>query len=186
MKTLPKCHQPIFQGAEVNIRTPKIEVWLCTDSCYSHLTFWGHKMSQDKTVWKCLSPTLGSMPDCILSPFPVWAQVSFGASWTGGHSLVHLLEPQQSFPVHVRGTQHVWAFHDSEVFFSPCLFLLSQEAVFPLFHHLQKTLSVDLSSLKFWGALKYLQDVDQHLKGILVSLRHIFWLTEAFWCKELT
>ena len=67
MKTLPKCHQPIFQGAEVNIRTPKIEVWLCTDSCYSHLTFWGHKMSQDKTVWKCLSPTLGSMPDCILA-----------------------------------------------------------------------------------------------------------------------
>ena len=56
MKTLPKCCQPIFQGAEIKLRTPKIEVWLCTYSCYSHLTFWGHKMSQDRTVWKCLSP----------------------------------------------------------------------------------------------------------------------------------
>lgn len=26
------------------------------------------------------------MPDCILSPFPLWVQVSSGASWIGGHS----------------------------------------------------------------------------------------------------
>ena len=56
MKTLPRCRQSIFQGAEIKIRTPKIEDWLCTDSCYSNLTLWDHNMSQDRTVWKYLSP----------------------------------------------------------------------------------------------------------------------------------